>query len=135
MADLRNRGFFGKSYTTKDCNHVATRIKLDCPKGKRHSSVGRQRSGITQLVSAPADVPAAEVQQASWHKSTAMSACYQPGNEQSYAKRYKAMFIPHPIKKKKRKKPTPTMAQLPMMAQPGPADDVCRQCGYDLIIQ
>jgi hypothetical protein len=124
MADLSDRGLFGKSYTTEVCHRAATRIKLDCPAGKRHTSAGRRRSGITQLVSAPVEVPASEVQQASQHKSAGMSACYQATNEGSHAKRYHAMLIPHPIKKKtrkKEKKANPTMAYQqmpnPMMAQ------------------
>jgi hypothetical protein len=53
-----------------------------------------------------------------------MSARYQAANEGSHAKRYHAMLVPHPIKKKthkKEKKVNPTMAcqeiPNPMMAQ------------------
>jgi hypothetical protein len=102
-ADLSDRGLFGKSYTTEVCHGVATRIKLDCPAGKRHTSASRRRSGITQRVSAPVEVPASEVQQASRHKSAGMSARYQAANEGSHAKRYHAMLVPHPIKKKRRR--------------------------------
>jgi hypothetical protein len=125
MVDLSDRGLFGKSYTTEVSHRVATQIKLDCPAGKRHTSASRRRSGITQLVSAPVKVPAyLEVQQASWHKSAGMSARYQAVNEGSHAKQYHAMLVPHPIKKKtrkKEKKANPTMAYQqmpdPMMAQ------------------
>ena len=88
MADLAEKGRFGKNYTTTVCRRVALRCSFDRP--EKHTAAGRRRAGITDLVSSTVEVPSSELLIASRHKSILMSAKYQASNENAHAKRYEA---------------------------------------------
>jgi len=88
MADLAEKGRYGKNYTTVVCRRVAKRCSFDKP--EKHTAAGRRRAGITDLVSSSVEVPSSELLISSRHKSILMSSKYQASNENAHAKRYQA---------------------------------------------
>ena len=91
MADLSEKGKFGKNYTTEVCRRVARCCGFEDP--EKHTAAGRRRTGITELVSSDVEVPSSELLLASRHKSVGMSSRYQAGNENAHAKRYQASMF------------------------------------------
>ena len=91
MADLSEKGKFGKNFPMEVCCQVARRCRFEQP--EKHTAAGCHCTGITELVSSDVEVPSAEILLSSRHKSIDMSARYQSGNKNAHTKRYHATMF------------------------------------------